>query len=136
MVYTVCLPEFQLKKKKCKIHLMLLKLKIDSSNSSGWHSPLGKYELNELILFQISSRINLLLVFINILVILCFVCVGYFHVEHENWTDPPGFFAHGFPGVGIFILIFSQRQHIILSFNLRVTWRKVLNACDSFERSP
>ena len=48
-----------------------------------------------------------MLVFLNILIILCFVCVGYFHVEHKNWTDPPGFFSHGFSGV----CIISLRKH-------------------------
>ncbi|KAL4221591.1 hypothetical protein ACF0H5_019848 [Mactra antiquata] len=48
---------------------------------------------------KLTSVILLVLAFFNILIILCLVCIGYFHVKHENWTNPPGFFAHGFSGV-------------------------------------
>ena len=68
--------------------------------------------------FQVASRINVVLVFFNILVILCFVCVGYFHVEHSNWTDPPGFFSHGFSGVSILCLAaMINFMHLILYSN-------------------
>ncbi|WAR14516.1 SL7A1-like protein [Mya arenaria] len=39
------------------------------------------------------------LVFLSVLITTCFVCIGYFHVDHNNWTEPPGFFHHGFSGV-------------------------------------
>ena len=51
--------------------------------------------------FQLSTVNTIMLAFLNLLIVACFVCIGYFHVKHENWTDSPGFFAHGFPGVSI-----------------------------------
>ncbi|XP_005113131.1 cationic amino acid transporter 3-like [Aplysia californica] len=33
------------------------------------------------------------------LVVLAFICVGFFHVDSINWNSPPGFFAHGFSGI-------------------------------------
>ncbi|KAL8588302.1 hypothetical protein ACOMHN_049080 [Nucella lapillus] len=35
---------------------------------------------------------------LSVLVLMAFVCVGYFHVQPHNWTQPPGFFTHGFSG--------------------------------------
>ncbi|XP_060069819.1 cationic amino acid transporter 2-like [Ylistrum balloti] len=48
---------------------------------------------------KVSAVISCIFTFINGLVILCLMCVGFFHVRHENWTDPPGFFPYGFTGV-------------------------------------
>ncbi|KAL3861037.1 hypothetical protein ACJMK2_007128 [Sinanodonta woodiana] len=45
------------------------------------------------------TSVNIVLMVINILVVLCFICLGFFHVRHENWTNPPGFFPHGSRGV-------------------------------------
>ncbi|XP_053379075.1 cationic amino acid transporter 2-like isoform X2 [Mercenaria mercenaria] len=58
---------------------------------------------------KVSTVLMMVLTFFNILIVMCFVCIGYFHVKHDNWTEPPGFFAHGFTGVlsGASTLIFT-----------------------------
>ncbi|XP_060571804.1 cationic amino acid transporter 2-like isoform X2 [Ruditapes philippinarum] len=58
---------------------------------------------------RLSTVLLMVLTFFNILIVMCFVCIGYFHVKHDNWTEPPGFFAHGFTGVlsGASTLIFT-----------------------------
>ncbi|KAL5014297.1 hypothetical protein ScPMuIL_008567 [Solemya velum] len=48
---------------------------------------------------KVSSIATSVFTILNVLVVLSLVCVGFFHVEHENWTDPPGFFPYGFSGV-------------------------------------
>ncbi|VDI42937.1 solute carrier family 7 (cationic amino acid transporter), member 1 [Mytilus galloprovincialis] len=55
------------------------------------------------LLFVCNAKASTLLSFIlttmNGLVIICIICVGIFHVRHENWTDPPGFFPFGLTGI-------------------------------------
>ena len=51
--------------------------------------------------FQAFSVITFVLTVLSGFVLMAIVCVGYFHVQAHNWTQPPGFFAHGFSGVGI-----------------------------------
>ncbi|GFR69954.1 cationic amino acid transporter [Elysia marginata] len=43
--------------------------------------------------------VYLLLVSLCALVLLAFTCVGFFHVEAENWNSPPGFFVYGIGGI-------------------------------------
>ncbi|KAK7497980.1 hypothetical protein BaRGS_00010851 [Batillaria attramentaria] len=45
------------------------------------------------------SVISFVLTVLSGFVLLAFVCVGYFHVQEHNWTQPPGFFANGFRGM-------------------------------------
>ncbi|RUS89159.1 hypothetical protein EGW08_003102 [Elysia chlorotica] len=45
------------------------------------------------------ATVHLLLIFLCALVLLAFICVGFFHVEAENWNSNPGFFAHGIGGI-------------------------------------
>ncbi|KAK6175528.1 hypothetical protein SNE40_013975 [Patella caerulea] len=50
----------------------------------------------------LSVKVYAVIVFIlgvcSSLVIISFVCVGFFHVQSDNWTHPPGFFPNGFSG--------------------------------------
>ncbi|KAK3590817.1 hypothetical protein CHS0354_038704 [Potamilus streckersoni] len=63
------------------------------------------------------SSVNIVLMLMNILVVLCFICLGFFHVRHENWTDSPGFFSHGSRGVlsAASILIYAFGSFEIIS---------------------
>lgn len=89
--------------------------------SNTWFSLVMSIFRHHLCLFyilKVSTIIIMVLAFFNILIIMCFVCIGYFHVNHDNWTDPPGFFAHGFTGVSNFVLwtwiLWSNYTHAIL----------------------
>ncbi|XP_076452172.1 uncharacterized protein LOC143287774 [Babylonia areolata] len=52
---------------------------------------------------------------LSMLVLMAFVCVGYFHVQPHNWTQPPGFFTHGFTGVlsgaSLLMTVFTGVDH-------------------------
>ncbi|CAL1531177.1 unnamed protein product [Lymnaea stagnalis] len=43
--------------------------------------------------------VNFVLMSLSGLVVLAFICVGFFHVDANNWNSSPGFFAHGFGGI-------------------------------------
>ena len=67
--------------------------------------------------FQMSSVISFVLTILNILVICCIICVGIFHVDRKNWTDPPGFFPFGFRGVC------KQKSCICNGFIYVLSWK-------------
>ncbi|XP_055864956.1 cationic amino acid transporter 3-like [Biomphalaria glabrata] len=43
--------------------------------------------------------VNFVLMSLSGLVVLAFICVGFFHVDANNWNSTPGFFAHGLGGI-------------------------------------
>ncbi|KAH9523098.1 hypothetical protein Btru_065793 [Bulinus truncatus] len=43
--------------------------------------------------------VNFVLMCLSGLVVLAFICVGFFHVDANNWNSSPGFFAHGLGGI-------------------------------------
>ncbi|CAG5131501.1 unnamed protein product, partial [Candidula unifasciata] len=45
------------------------------------------------------AAVNFILMCFSGLVVLAFICVGFFHVDAKNWNSPPGFFARGFGGI-------------------------------------
>ncbi|GFN96434.1 cationic amino acid transporter [Plakobranchus ocellatus] len=60
--------------------------------------------------------VHILLIAMSGLVILAFLCVGFFHVDARNWNSPPGFFAHGiggiFSGAALLMCTFSSIDKI------------------------
>lgn len=50
-------------------------------------------------LFQSLAILVFVLTIVSVLVISAIVCVGFFHVDSQNWKEPPGFFANGMLGV-------------------------------------
>ncbi|XP_052284329.1 cationic amino acid transporter 3-like isoform X2 [Dreissena polymorpha] len=63
--------------------------------------------------------VSMVLVLLNGLIIMCFVCIGYLHVDHNNWTGGLGFFAHGFSGVlygaALLMPVFSGNETITVA---------------------
>ena len=48
-----------------------------------------------------SSVLSFLFTLLNLLIIMVIIGIGVFNADGRNWTDPPGFFPHGFRGVGV-----------------------------------
>ncbi|XP_048738894.2 probable cationic amino acid transporter isoform X2 [Ostrea edulis] len=61
-----------------------------------------------LISTKLSTIINCILCILGGVVVFSIICVGFFHVKHDNWTGGDGFFQFGIQGIlsGASILVF------------------------------
>ena len=57
----------------------------------------------------------------NVLVVACIICVGFFHVNSQNWTAAPGFFPQGATGVSqSFFFLSLNNPNFQLISNLKI----------------
>lgn len=55
----------------------------------------------QLSLYQVSTVLNCVLCIMGGVIVFCIICVGFFHVNHENWTGDESFFKFGVQGVSV-----------------------------------
>ncbi|GAB1605932.1 cationic amino acid transporter 3-like [Argonauta hians] len=48
---------------------------------------------------KVTSVISCICCLLNVVVVACIICVGFFHVNSQNWTAHPGFFPEGITGI-------------------------------------
>ena len=60
-----------------------------------------RYMFNlEYFVLKVSTVINCVLCILGGVIVFCIICVGFFHVNHDNWTGEEDFFRFGIQGVG------------------------------------
>ncbi|KAK3105108.1 hypothetical protein FSP39_017392 [Pinctada imbricata] len=68
---------------------------------------------------NVTSAIAIILTTLSVFMTFCIICVGFFHVKHENWTDPPGFFPNGLQGTlcgtSLLFYVFASADRIACS---------------------
>ncbi|XP_014789344.1 cationic amino acid transporter 3 isoform X1 [Octopus bimaculoides] len=48
---------------------------------------------------KVTSVVSCVCSLLNVVVVACIICVGFFHVNSQNWTAHPGFFPEGITGI-------------------------------------